>query len=195
MFPGLNSQVYLPQSVFKTFPIDCLSLLSSSSKTRKRNSGEYRRFKFVNQAGYRVCPLRITRASVIAPRPFFSIEPRDTVQGEEQCKRGGQLTLLNPAVWAIAQRYVENFAVGDRIMGACRFGAFSTCMNVPGITILVWPLSKIPVSRNPYIFQNNFVRDSPSSTPNSRRMELQPRGQSPPPPQYKLNAIYKGIGK
>jgi len=44
---------------------------------------------------------------------------------------GGQLCELSEEVWHLAQAASENFEVGDRVMGAMRFGAYASHVNVP----------------------------------------------------------------
>ncbi|GBG25744.1 Polyketide synthase [Hondaea fermentalgiana] len=55
----------------------------------------------------------------------------DTLQGEEQLKHGHQLVQLSEQVWKIARSEASRFKVGDRVMGATRFGAYATRINVP----------------------------------------------------------------
>ena len=53
-----------------------------------------------------------------------------TVSGEEQQKRGGQMVNLSEKVWGIARTAAKDLKVGDRVMGATRFGGYSTRINI-----------------------------------------------------------------
>jgi len=63
----------------------------------------------------------------------------DTLSGEEQIKHGHQLVELSESVWNLARKAAKTLQVGDKVMGAARFGAYSTRINA-----LAHQLRKVP---------------------------------------------------
>lgn len=53
---------------------------------------------------------------------------------------GGQLCELSDDVWAFARTSAGNLKVGDRVMGAMRFGAYASFVNVPAHQVRHMPI-------------------------------------------------------
>ena len=59
-----------------------------------------------------------------------SKEKVDTLNGIDQRFRGSQLVILNDRCWNLAKEASKHFKVGDRVMGATRFGAYTNRLNI-----------------------------------------------------------------
>eukprot|EP01134_Creolimax_fragrantissima_P006293 CFRG6293T1 len=55
----------------------------------------------------------------------------DSLRGEDQLRRGGQLVELDATIWSRAEESSHQWNVGDRVCGCIRFGSYATKINVP----------------------------------------------------------------